>query len=152
MTHKGIYNSDDMYDFYREEYPEGQITRSQYKAVIRQYNQELIEELKTGKQVPLKNSMGAFQLIRIERNYKKPRVNYAETMKLRKQGIQKTVYYTDDEYIRIAWKKYIGWKANYLYYRFTPARGKTGMKSILSSYYRDHPELHHKFELQLTRE
>tara|TARA_R100000365_G_C2741424_1_gene70106 strand:+ start:1313 stop:1738 length:426 start_codon:yes stop_codon:yes gene_type:complete len=140
-----------MYKYYREKYPDSNLSRKEYKEILRDYNNEVITELLKGKEIKMFPYLGSLQVLRIERGYTNLAINWKETHKLRKSGINKNVYYTDSEYIRVRWYKSKARTANKSYYSFKPARGNTGLKSIVSKYLVNNPDRKHDFELVLRK-
>ena len=69
------------------------------------------------------HQLGRLKIKRVERNFEKKSVNYFETKKLKEQGIDKVVYWTDDHWFRWYWEKAICQVANKSVYKFTPTKG-----------------------------
>lgn len=124
----------------------GPLTEEEFKKVCRVFNKKAVDALLEGKRIDLPHRLGYFQIIRIPRNFKKPRVNWGASNKLKQQlldegkelyddstgkGEKWIVYYTDDFYCRYYWSKKHCKVRNKSVYKFVPTRGKVGAKQKL---------------------
>jgi hypothetical protein len=92
-----------------------------------------LKEAKThiieGGQFNLGNYTGFIAARRVERNFANPKVNWEETAKQPKGPTgkaSKLIYYTDDDWCRIAWNK-LGRAVAYSHYKFVPTGGALGV-------------------------
>ena len=104
-----------------------------YKYIISKFNKKLVKKVLEGKEFYLGYKLGTISIRRIERNFDKKSVNYFETKKLKAQGIDKVVYYTDDHWFRWYWAKRRCKVPNKSVYKFSPTSGPNGIKRALST-------------------
>lgn len=95
-----------------------------FRSIIEKCNKLIVQTLIKGEPFYFGKSLGHIQGSRIERNFSKKRMNYAETNKLRKEtgDLNVIVYHTSDSYCRIAWKK-VQTLRNSSIYELKPAKG-----------------------------
>ena len=97
------------------------------KIVVNSSNKNFNKVLE-GKEFYLGYKLGTISIRRIERNFDKKSVNYFETKKLKAQGIDKVVYYTDDHWFRWYWAKRRSKEPNKSVNKFSPTTGPNGIK------------------------
>lgn len=132
MTDSGIHNTEDMYNFFVKLYPTTSIREGEYKKVVNECYKFIVDTILEGNTVKLGQRLGEVRIQKHKRTYKKPRINWAETMILKKQGIKKLVYYTDDWWFKWYWKKNSCQIPNKTVYSFTPTKGPNGIKAKLA--------------------
>lgn len=136
MTESGVHAVSDMYKYYVKTHPSTTIVEKKYKQVIYACFKQIVDEILEGKSVKLGQKLGEVAVKKIKRNFKegkKPRVNWEETMKLKKEGIKKVVYYTDNWYYRFYWKKKSCQVPNKTVYSFVPTKGPNGNRKKLAN-------------------
>lgn len=110
------------------------ISFDRFMAIIKTYYLQAREHVIKGEVFHLGHSLGRIAARTISRNFKNRKVNFYETKKQPKVWDEekqrwrpeKIIYYTNDEYSRIAWEK-LSKLPNEKSYKFTPSRGnKTG--------------------------
>lgn len=132
-----------------------------FKKILKAYNTKAGDRIINGEKFNLLNGLGYILGKRIERTHSNQKVDWGETNKLRdltgelpidaKTGKKKLIYFIDDEYCRVGWKKVHGIK-NISVYGFEPAGGETGkgfgkgFKKKFSKAINDNPLLKLKFE------
>mgnify|MGYP001563822434 FL=1 len=121
----------DMYKAYKKDNPNSDTTYALYTYIIEKFNKSVIEEVLKGKTFYMGHNMGSLRIKKVNRNFKKPTIDWGETNKLKKEGINKHVYYTDDVWYRWYWDKYRAKVSNKTVYRFDPMKGPTGSKKQL---------------------
>jgi hypothetical protein len=121
----------DMYKEYKELHPESDVTYSLFSHYIERFNKKIIEKVLEGKTFYFGHNLGSVRIKRVKRNFNKPTIDWFETNKLKAQGINKHVYYTDEFWFRWYWDKYRAKVKNKAAYRFEPTKGPTGAKKQL---------------------
>ena len=109
--------------------------------VFKEVVEDLFERAKhaiiRGEVLNLYNKMGRIHMVRIQRNFKKKSVDFYKTKKypliqdpvtgiIKREHI---VYFTDDEYCRVAWSK-SRMIANQVFYRFRPTKNLSSGKGF----------------------
>jgi hypothetical protein len=95
-----------------------------FKSIVERNNSKAKLAVINGKRYNLGHGLGYLQARRVERNFSKPKINVIETVRYRKTNPDKSknvIYYTDQDYCRIAWHK-IGGARNESVYEFKPAK------------------------------
>lgn len=133
----------DAYEDYKDD---GSLSYSQFREICHRFNLLAVEALLEGKRINLKYRLGYLQIIRIEQSFKNPRINWPESLKLKKQleeegkqlydketgeGHKWFVYFNNDYYFRYYWSKKHCIVRNKSVYKFIPTRGKRGAKTKL---------------------
>lgn len=126
MTEKGLHSLDDMYKFFKKKHPNTDVNESQFKHVAELAFKIVRDEVLDGNQWKIGQRMGNIRIRKVKRTFKKPRINIYETLKLRKEGIEKNVYYTDDYWYRFYWEKKVCQIPNKTVYSFVPTKGANG--------------------------
>jgi len=121
----------EMYKQFVVDNPDTDITYTLYKEVISMYNKKLVDVLLTGKEYNLRHNLGRVRIRKVQRNFDKPTINWGETNKLKAEGINQFVYYTDDHWFRWYWEKRKCSVKNKSVYQFKPTTGKSGNKRKL---------------------
>lgn len=135
----------DAYEDYKDD---GSLSYSQFREICHRFNLLAVDALLEGDRIELGHQLGYLQIIRIERSFKRPKVNWAKSRKLKQQllkegkelydhetgqGHKWLVYYTDDYYFRYYWSKKNCKVRNKSVYKFIPTRGKKGAKTKLAT-------------------
>lgn len=98
------------------------MTYTWFRAIIEKNNTKAKEYIINGYRYKLGPDLGYILARRVERNFSKPKVDVIATMKYRKEtGLKTTIYFTDDDYCRIAWHK-LGRVRNESVYLFKPCK------------------------------
>ena len=124
-----IHTIKEIYEFYKQQWPETKIEFKQFKEILSTYNQKVGEAIIQGDTWNMGSGIGYIAARRIERNHSKPVVNWAETNKIPRLENGKfpyLVYYEDDYYYRIGWCKNNNScrVKNLSMYVFRPAKGR----------------------------
>jgi hypothetical protein len=127
----------EMFMEYRKNNPGTDVTYTLYKEVISMYNKKLVDVLLTGKEYNLRHNLGRIRIRKVQRNFEKPTINWGETNKLKAEGINQFVYFTDDHWFRWYWEKRKCSIKNKSVYQFRPTEGKTGNKRKLITLLQD---------------
>ncbi len=127
------YGAKDMYKFFVKKNPDTDVTYTLFKYIISKFNKKIVNKVLDGKEFYMGHRLGTISIRRIERNFDKKSVNYFETKKLKEQGIDKVVYYTDDHWFRWYWTKAKCQVPNKSVYKFSPTSGPNGIKRALSN-------------------
>ena len=97
----------DIYKYYAKNNPGTYVTYTQFKFILSLFNKKAVDYILQGKTLNFHNRLGKLRIKRVKRNFNDKTVDWAETNKLKKQGINKLVYYTDDFWYRWYWEKRI---------------------------------------------
>ncbi len=122
-----------MFRYFLKKYPNTDVTYTLYKYIISKLNKKIVDKVLKGKEFYFGHRLGTISIKRVERNFDKKSVNYFETKKLKAQGIDKVVYYTDDHWFRWYWAKAKCQVPNKSVYKFSPTSGPNGIKRALSN-------------------
>ena len=125
------YSTKDAYRAFRKKYPKTTVTYSLYKHIIAEFNKKVSEVILDGQVFNMGHRLGTIRIKRIPRSFNKPTIDWHETNKLKKQGINKLIYYTDDYYFRWNWDKHRCMVKNKSVYTFSPTSGANGNKKAL---------------------
>lgn len=125
------YSAKDAYEAYRKKNPDTSVTYSLYKHIVAEFNKKVSERILDGEVFNMGHRLGTIRIKRIPRSFNRPSVDWYETNKLKKQGINKLIYYTDDYYFRWNWDKHRCAVKNKSVYKFTPTAGAKGNKKAL---------------------
>lgn len=142
---KQTFTVKEMYQYFKIAHPEEDISFTLFSEIVYRYNKILLEQLLQGKQILLGSGLGKIKIKRVERRFNKKRIDWYETNKLKKQGINKHVYYTDDHWYRFSWFKGIR-LVNKTVYKFTPTKGCNGNGKRLAAALRNNEFLHQNFD------
>ena len=141
MTH----NLSDIYKQYKKE--GGTLDKQAFKNICCDFNIHIMNRIiEDGEVVDLGHNLSTISVKRVKRNYKKPAIDWNESLKYKQELINKGeklynaetgegtkwfIYHTDPWYCRFFWnKKYVRIK-NKSAYRFEPTRGEAGnMKKL----------------------
>lgn len=102
-----------------------------FRRIFEVYYSEAKEHIIAGEELNLGNRNGVIAARRVERNHKKRMINYGETRKQPKNEKGKPariIYWTNDDWCRIGWKK-SGKVKNQRFYKFKPTRAGREDKS-----------------------
>ena len=122
----------DMYKEFVKEHPGTDIPYTYFKYVISQYNKKCADHILEGGVINLGNRLGKLRIRRITRNHEKRKIDWGETNKLKKEGVKKWVFYTDDHWYSWYWEKRICNIPNKSVYKFRPSGGDNGNRKRLS--------------------
>lgn len=141
------------------------MSHDKYRDIISNFFKAASTDLMEGKKLNLLNNSGYLFIKRIERSFKKPRVNWGESNKQKQEHIDNgdiplkgnnggkpwLIYFTDDEYFRLAWARPIVGMKHTNFYKFIPARGregKEGFKEQMAHLIKARPELKDRYLYQ----
>jgi hypothetical protein len=129
-----VHRAKDMYDWFKKNNPDTDITYALFKETISLFNKTAVEYILEGHTVRFGKYLGGFRIKKIERKFsEKPKhINWGETNKLLKQGIKKFVYWVDDYYFKWHWEKSTCKIKNKTVYVFQPTKGDGGNRKKLS--------------------
>jgi hypothetical protein len=123
------------------------IDKKLFTELCEQFNIEIIEHILEGGVFNMGSNLAYLSVRRIERNPRKPTVDWWESNRYKKElleegkklydsntgeGVQWLIYYTDPWYCKFHWEKHKCKIPNKTAYRFTPTRGIKGNKEKLS--------------------
>ena len=135
----------DIYAFYKEEVS-NPLNKKLFKELCEQFNLDIVEVLLEGKIFTMGSNMSNLSIRRIERNPRKPTIDWWESNKYKQEllakgeklydnntgeGVKWFIYYTDPWYCKFHWEKHRCKIPNKTAYRFTPTRGVKGNKEKL---------------------
>ena len=139
------FNTTDIYGHYTAH--GGTQSWKTFRGVLSDFNQEVMNQIiKDGSILDMGSGLSTLSIIRIDRSFAAPRVNWAESFQLKKEliaegrtpmsesdpdGVPWFVYYTDDWYCRFYWRKTNCKIRNKSAYRFDATRGLKGNKGKL---------------------
>jgi len=132
MTDKGVHNTEDMYKFFKKKHPNSDINKKQYINVVELFYKYARDGILDGKTFKLGQKLGKIRIKKFKRSFQKPRLDIFSTLQLRKQGIAKNVYYTDEWWYRWYWEKKSCQVLNKTVYCFRPTIGVNGNTKRLS--------------------
>jgi hypothetical protein len=124
-------NTTDMYKDFIKRNPASDINYKIFRYILSEYNKGILELLLEGGTFNIGNKLGRLCVKKFTRNFSRRTVDWGETNKLKKQGINQLVYYTDDYYYGYNWEKRYCTVKNKSVYKFYPAGGVKGPKKQL---------------------
>lgn len=135
------YGAKDMYQAFKKQNPDTDITYPLYRTILEKFNQKLADRLLEGAVFNLGHRLGVMFIKKIRRSPKSKVINWNETHKMwaeqnEKQGF---VYYTDEFYYRWNWEKRKAQVKNKSVYKFEPTGGKIGLKKKLVERLKSNP-------------
>lgn len=140
----------EMFKHYNKKHPK-EINYLLYKEVISRYNKKMSEHVLNGETLKLGFHLGNIRIRKVKRSFKNPVIDWAESRKLQKQGIEKyLVYYTDEYWYRWYWEKKKCTVKNKTVYCFIPTVSnsrKDGNKNKLVEKLRSNPLIALKYQL-----
>lgn len=132
MSNLKIHNAKDMYRAFLKKNPDTIISYRMFKQIISEFNKKASQKILEGKTLWLGNKLGNIRIKRIQRNnFNRPAIDWGETNKLKQQGINKHVYFTDNNYFRWFWEKARCQVPNKSVYKFVPSGGPAGNRRAL---------------------
>lgn len=120
-----------MYKDYMRMNPESDVTYTLYKYTIAQFFKKAAKRILEGDVLYLGHKLGAIRIKKVPRNPGTKSIDWYETNKLKAQGINKHVYFTDPFWYRWYWDKRNAALKNKSVYKFSPTEGKNGNKKAL---------------------
>ena len=123
------------------------VDSSLFKQLCEEFNMLVVESLLEGEEFNMGNNLSVLSIRRLERNPKKPTIDWYESNKFKSEllsqdktlydsetgeGHKWFVYYTDPWYYKYHWEKHRCKIPNKTAYRFTPTRGIKGNKEKLT--------------------
>lgn len=112
------YRLKDIYSIYKK--AGGKLDKKAFKLIVQTFLRCGVDAMLEGKPLELGYHIGRFQILRFERSFKNPQVNWGESNKYKqklldegkqlynpetKEGYQWLVYFTDGYYYGLKWKK-----------------------------------------------
>lgn len=123
-----------------------------WKDAIERYFFKAKDAIIQGEVFRIGAGVGKIRAIRVERNYSSPTVNWSATFQLNEldaDGHLKKIFYTDEDWCRIEWRKF-KMLANETSYRFSPAgknvTTKKGFRTEFSQALRKDPLLKFRYK------
>lgn len=139
------HNLDQLYNYYLEQ--GGTLPEKTYKTICKEFNQAVIDDIiLQGDKFKMGNHLSTLSILRIDRSYKKPTIDWAKSKRYRKElldegeelynketgeGVKWYIYYTDEHYFRFYWNKARCKVKNKTVYSFHPTGGRVGNKTKL---------------------
>ena len=124
---------------------DGDLTYKKFREVCEKFNTLAMEEIISGRELHLGFRLSSISVVRIERNYKNPPVDWKATKEYKQEllddgyteddfyhpdnnpdGKKYFIYHTDPWYVRFYWNKAGCRVKNKSVYSFVPTRGKKG--------------------------
>ena len=124
-------NALDMFKFFLKNNPDTTVTYSSYKHALSEFHKKAVQMILCGKTFYMGHKLGLIRIKKVERNFDKPSINWGETNKLKAEGINKHVYFTDEYWYRWYWNKSRASLKNKSVYKFSPTEGSKGNKKKL---------------------
>lgn len=127
-------------DIYKEQYLPNvrkPVPFKTFKQIWVEFTDAIMDELLLeGKHFNMRSNLSDLRVIRTQRNPKHLTVDHNSTRQLRKEDPTFTgvVYFTDDWWCRILWKKSRAKLKNKSKWSFRPTRGEKGMKKKLARF------------------
>ena len=131
------HRSPDLFNFYLKKNPGTDISQVKFRNVLKDYNEAIIDRLLLGDEIQLFNGMGSIIIKKHPRSFSRKKVDFGTTNALKKQGINKIVYFTDDYFCMIHWVKKTIKVKNISVYKFVPSGGENGFKKKLFRHLRN---------------
>lgn len=151
-----------MYEDYQETVDDP-LSYEDYREVCELYNIYCMDKIIDGYTVNLGSYLSTLSIIRIERNYSNPAVNWKASNEYKQELIDQgitpynketapdgekwLIYYTDDWYCRFYWNKSQCKVRNKSVYSFHPTRGLKGNKTKLKEALDKNPLQYKKYKL-----
>ena len=141
-----MYNINNIYNNYIEEYNET-VDKNTFKKICEEFNIEIIDAILDGKTFDMGNNLSTLSIVRMNRDPRAPRVDWAESNKYKKElkdsgeklydketgeGVKWQIYFTDEYYYKYYWRKGKCAVPNKSVYRFDATRGLKGNKEKLT--------------------
>lgn len=148
-------NLPDIYRFYASR--GGKLPKSLFKNILQDFNYHVMGEIiEDGYTFNMGHNLSSIRVKRIKRNYKKPVVNWKESLAYKqqllsegkqlwdgKQGEKWIIYYTDPWFCRFDWtKKHV---KNASVYWFDASEGVKGNKERLSRFLSENKNAHLRY-------
>jgi hypothetical protein len=132
------------YTFYKEN--GGTLAYAAFNAICTAFNQEAMAQIVKGKTFDMGRDLGKLSIIRIQRNFQKPAIDWNESLKYKQElldqgeelyteetphGIKWFVYFTTEWFIRFYWEKKAGRirMRDKMLYSFAATGGERGNKT-----------------------
>jgi hypothetical protein len=126
------YTLTDIFKWFKKNNPNTEITEKLFRNIWAEYIEECIDKIVLeGKYIVLYGSMGELLIVEKTRNPNKLAPDWGTTNKLRKEGFEGVVYFTDLKYHRFLWRKSKCYVKNKTIWNFKPTRGVKGLKTKL---------------------
>lgn len=154
------YTSVDIYNSYQENL-EDPLPKDLWQDLCVEFNTRVMEEvIYKGREFNMGERLSTISVIKVDRDYSKPRVNWKASNELKQEiidnggtpyskenpnGEKWFVYYTDKWYCRFNWHKAKCVVPNKTAYRFTATRGSKGNKTKLKEFLRENDLAHLKY-------
>lgn len=115
-----------MFHDFKRNNPGTDITYTLYKHILSKFFKKASDYILEGEKLRLGHKLGNIYIKKVRRNPDKPMIDWGETNKLKAQGINKLVYYTDEFWYRWAWEKNRAALRNKSVYKFSATKGING--------------------------
>jgi len=145
------YTSVDIFKNYKEQ--GGSLSRKEFQAITVDFNTMVMDQIiYKGRTFNMGERLSTLEIVKIERDYSNPRVNWKKSNELKQKIIDEggtprsqenpdgenwLVYYTDKWYCKFHWHKKKCVIQNKTAYRFTATRGDKGNKTKLKEHLRN---------------
>lgn len=116
----------DMYRDYKKKNPGTDVTYALYKHTISEFCKKAVDRVLEGDTLYLGHKLGCIRIKKVPRNFDNPVIDWYETNKLKAEGINKHIYYTDPYWFRWYWDKSRPALKNKSVYKFEATKGETG--------------------------
>jgi hypothetical protein len=132
-----------------------------FKDICSEFNMLIMEYILEGKEFNMRNNLSTLSILRMERDPRAPRIDWAESNKYKKElrdagvslysketgeGTKWQLYFTDKYYYKYYWRKGKCKITNKSVYRFDATRGLKGNKEKLTRVLREDDLAYLKFK------
>ena len=131
MSKFKTHTAKDIYKKFKNDNSNSDVTYTFFKYIVSEHNKKLINRILDGITVNLGSKLGKLRIKKVERNFYKKTIDWGETRKLKAEGINKHVYYTDNYWFRWYWEKISCQIKNKSVYQFKPTAGDFGNRKRL---------------------
>jgi len=121
----------DIFKYYQKNNPGTYVTYTQFKYILSLFNKKAAAYILQGRVLNLHNRLGKIRIKKVKRNFNSKTVDWLESNNLKKRGIMKLVYFTDDYWYRWYWEKRTCTIPNKSVYSFRPTGGDNGNRKSL---------------------
>lgn len=140
------YTLSHIYDAYSEEI-ESPVDKTMFKNICSDFNIMIVDHILEGKEFNMGHNLSKLSIVRMERDPRAPRVDWAESNKYKQElkdsgeklydketgeGVKWQIYFTDEYYYKYYWRKGKCKVPNKSVYRFDATRGLKGNKEKLT--------------------
>ena len=149
-----------IYEAYKNDISEA-VDNSTFKNICGDFNIMIMDYILEGKEFNMGYNLSTLSIVRMERDPRAPRVNWAESNKYKQElkdsgeklydketgeGVKWQIYFTDEYYYKYYWRKGKCAVKNKSVYRFDTTRGLKGNKERLTRLLKENELAYLKFK------